>query len=379
RPSRRAEELSYYRFADPTTGRALSYRTDFTPQVARIAATRFKDAALPLRFLYDGTVVRHVPDQRGMKRELHQVGCELIGLSDPEGDAECVALLIECLKTAGLNDFCIDVGQVEFFKGIFRDESADGELIAAITRATARKDLSELGKILENAPLSSQTKKLLAELPLLTGGPEVITRAKALASGQHSLAALENLEKVLSFIDAYGLGEYITVDLGEIRGVDYYTGVIFEAFVHHLGAPLCKGGRYDRLIENYGEPRPATGFSIDLDSVAEALCLAGEPAGTGPSGVFIINYLDSRQSALILAKTIREEGVRASRDIIKRPLEDSLALAREQNFRYAVAIGCKECAEGFAAIHDLAENTVQTVETASVASMVTLKKSGFAS
>ncbi|TAL16617.1 ATP phosphoribosyltransferase regulatory subunit [bacterium] len=360
-----AEELSFYRFVDPSTGRALSFRTDFTPQLARIAATRFPEAGLPLRLFYDGPVLRHVPGQRGMKRELHQVGAELMGLSDPEADAECIALLIDCLIASGLRDFRIDVGQVEFFKGIFKDVEINEEELEKITRATARKDISELAKILRESSLPEQKKALLAELPLLAGGVEVLERAGKIVESGHSREALENLGKVLDFVRAYGLIDHITVDLGEIRGIDYYTGVIFEAFVRHVGTPLCRGGRYDRLVERYGLDLPATGLSIDLFALSEALNAASESENS-LNGVFIINFLPKRDAALGLATALRSQNVRACRDIVKRPLEDSLALAREQLFRYAAVLGSPGLKEGEVLLIDLADGSRKTVAAGAV-------------
>jgi ATP phosphoribosyltransferase regulatory subunit len=361
-----AEELSFYKFVDPSTGRALSFRTDFTPQLARIAATRFPEAGLPLRLFYDGPVLRHVPDQRGMKRELHQVGAELMGLSDPEADAECIALLIDCLIASGLRDFRIDVGQVEFFKGIFKDVEIGEEELEKITRATARKDISELTRILRESSLPERKKALLAELPLLAGGVEVVERAQKLAESDHSRKALENLGRVLDFVRAYGLLDHITVDLGEIRGIDYYTGVIFEAFVRHVGTPLCRGGRYDGLVERYGLDLPATGLSIDLFALSEALNATSESGKNPRNGVFIINFLPKRDAALGLATALRSQNIRACRDIVRRPLEDSLALAGEQLFRFAAVLGSPGLQEGEGLLIDLADGSKKTVATGDI-------------
>ena len=347
------EEVSFYKMVDRLSGRVLSLRADFTPQLARIAATRFAEAALPLRFFYEGPVVRHVPNLKGKRRELHQAGAELMGVMDPEGDSETIAMMVDCLRASGLEDFKVDVGQVEFFKGIFKDVELTPEALYAITDAVKRKDLSDLENALENAPISVAKKELLSALPLLAGGSEVLDRASALAESDHSKEALSNLSDALAFVDKHGLGAYLTVDLGEIRGVDYYTGIIFEGFVHHVGTPLSRGGRYDGLVGAYGKTLPATGFSIDILSVAEALSLQNQGARPTRSGVFIINFLDKRDEAIKLARTLRAEGVRASRDLVKRPLDESVAAAAEQNFAFAIALGAEGTPSGEALLIDL--------------------------
>ncbi|MHB8767060.1 MAG: ATP phosphoribosyltransferase regulatory subunit, partial [Deferrisomatales bacterium] len=322
-----ADELSLYKLVDRGTGHVLALRSDFTPQVARMAASRFHDATLPLRLCYEGSVLRHVEAQRGRSREIRQVGAELLGVVDPEADAEAIALTVACLAECGVAGFKVDVGQVEFYRGILQGLELPAEEAEALTSAVARKDGSDLRRLLEGMPLADAKKRLLAELPLLAGGAEVLDRAAALVESDHSRAALENLARVVEFVGIHGLADHLTVDLGEIRGIDYHTGVIFEAFVHHMGVPLCRGGRYDRLLGRYAADLPATGFSLDILAVMEALHLRGAGGALrSPSaaGVFIVNFLPDRARALSLARSLRASGVRAARDLIRRPLPDSL-------------------------------------------------------
>jgi ATP phosphoribosyltransferase regulatory subunit len=339
------DEVALYKLVDRATGHVLALRPDFTPQIARMAASRFARASLPLRLCYEGPVVRHVAAQKGRSRELHQVGAELLGVVDPEADAEAIALVTALLGEAGVEGFKVDVGQVEFFRGVLAGCALDPAQVEAVTSCVARKDVSELELLLEGLPLSDPKKRLLAELPLLAGGPEVLDRAAALVESDHSRAALENLARVVSYVEMHGLSRHLTVDLGELRGIDYHTGVIFEAFVHPLGTPLCRGGRYDRLLGLYGLDLPATGFSFDLLAVTEALRLQGEAQPHRPEGVFIINFRASRSDALALARELRSRSVRAARDLIRRPLEASLAHAREQGFRWAAVLGAEGCPE----------------------------------
>jgi ATP phosphoribosyltransferase regulatory subunit len=265
---------------------------------------------------------------------------------DPEADAETIALVIECLRAAGLREFKVDVGQVEFFKGILEGIELPAQAGERLKDCVARKDVSDLGRLLEGLDLSDAKKRLLGELPLLAGGVEVLDRAAGLVESDHSRAALDNLAQVVGFVERYGLADSLTVDLGELRGVDYHTGVLFEAFVHHLGIPLCKGGRYDRLVARFGVDLPATGFSLDLAAVMEALHTERGGEATAGRGTLVVALDRDRSRALDLARRLRDAGLSAARDLIDRPLEDSLAHAREQGFRWVAAVGAEGSSEG---------------------------------
>jgi len=357
-------DVSAYKLVDRATGHVLAIRPDFTPQVARMVSSRFADASLPLRLCYEGSVLRHVPEQRGRSRELHQVGAELLGVVDPEADAEAIALTIACLTEAGIDGFKVDVGQVEFFRGVLSDCPLTEEQAEALTRCVARKDVSDLERMLLDLPLSDRKKQLLVELPLLAGDASVLDRAATLVESDHSRRALENLAQVVTYVGTHGLAHHLTVDLGELRGIDYHTGVIFEAFVHHLGTALCRGGRYDHLLGRYGLDLPATGFSLDLLALLEALHLQAADRTLGGCGTFIINFLADRTQALDLARHLRQAGIRAARDLIQRPLEDSLSHAREQGFRWAAVIGGPECPEGIGTLVELGTGERATLNLA---------------
>lgn len=331
-------DVALHRLLDRTTGHVLALRPDFTPQVARAAATRFAGASLPLRLCYEGPVVRHVPAQRGRARQLHQVGAECLGERNPEADAEILSVVVECLREAGLREFRVDVGQVEFFKGILRDLELSADDAARLRDCVGRKDVSELTRLVEGLDLSDAKRRLLVELPLLAGGVEVLDRAAALVESDHSRRALENLARVVRFVERQGLAESLTVDLGELRGVDYHTGVIFEAFVHHLGSPLCKGGRYDGLMAGFGADLPATGFSLDLLAVMEALRFDAARAAAGPEGVLVAGAAAAEPGAPELAARLRARGLRVAREFAARPAKESLRHAREQGFRWVVAV-----------------------------------------
>jgi len=263
------------KFIDPFTGRVLAIRPDITPQVARLVATRMKDHPLPLKLYYNDNAVRYVGHGRTKLRQIPQIGAEHISDSaTPSADAEMIIMAIEALQAVGLRDFKIDIGDVSFLKNILTGLNINAPLRQSIKEAIALKDSSRLRQILEEAGagISVEDKKRLLEIPGLYGGGEVIKKARALLTNEGAIAVLANLDEVFAIIKRKGLAGLVTIDLGEARGFDYYTGIIFEGFAVGFGKPLLSGGRYDDLLERYGSiPRAATGFAFETENVVAAI------------------------------------------------------------------------------------------------------------
>ncbi|MBI5287037.1 MAG: ATP phosphoribosyltransferase regulatory subunit [Deltaproteobacteria bacterium] len=260
-----------FKFVDPATGRIVAIRPDITPQVARVVASRMRDCPRPIKVWYDESVLRY-PAQGGKPRELFQVGAEYIGSSSPEADAELIIIAIEVLKGLGLEDFKIDIGDVGFFKRLLKGLEIDKEIEARVREVVSIKDRSALEGLLPALVWrkGEEAGELLMELPALFGGRDVINRARGLVKGDIS-SALDNLDCILDIIEKKGYAGFVTVDLGEVRGFDYYTGVIFEGFARGVGKALLTGGRYDNLLERYGWPSPATGLAFDVENIIEGL------------------------------------------------------------------------------------------------------------
>jgi len=254
-----------FKFVDPTSSRIVVIRPDITPQVARIVATRMKDCPLPIKLCYKENLLRYLS---GKPQELYQVGAEYIGSDSLEADAEMIVIAIEALKGLGLMDFKIDIGDVGFFKRLMEALHVDEEIVTRVKEAVSIKDRTTLTKLLSSITLARREGvQVLAELPSLFGGREVIDKARGLWGGE----GLDRLDKMLEIIEKRGYGGFITIDLGEVRGFDYYTGIIFEGFARGIGRPLLTGGRYDNLLGQYGYPCPAIGLAFDVENVIEAL------------------------------------------------------------------------------------------------------------
>lgn len=328
-----------FRFDDRQSGRLVAFSPDITPQIARIVASRMREMPLPLRLCYSGQVLRHTEQQAGKDREIFQAGVELIGLASPEADAEMIAMAVESLKALGAGEFTIDVGQVEFFRGVMADLPLSAEQAREVQAAIARKDSSTLQRLLEAAPLADRAREEVLALPRLFGGREVLERAARVVSNDRSRRALDSLVRILEILSVYGVEEHVTFDLGELRGLDYHTGVTFQGFLTGFGRAVCSGGRYDNLTARYGYPAPATGFTFNLLNLLFALDRELDAVARESSDVLIFQSGDDKEQAQRIARALRSRGYSAARDIIPRGLEASLDYAALMNFRYLLVLG----------------------------------------
>jgi ATP phosphoribosyltransferase regulatory subunit len=249
------------RFPD-RDGRILALRYDFTASLARVAATTFSSAKRPLRLCYSGMVYRQEPERGGRPREMLQVGAELLGQGDLGADVEIVRLTLGLLSAAGLRDFQLNLGHVGVLAAGL--EAVEEPLRSEVRRWIDRKDRGSLRRAMAN---------LSGDACALTTLPFVIGRRDALeeAAGTAPPASQRGLEHLLALDAELNKSErtHVVYDLGEVRGLDYYTGIHFELFVAGAGRAAGAGGRYDELMGRFGWPMPAVGVSLDLDTIAE--------------------------------------------------------------------------------------------------------------
>jgi len=334
-----------FRFEDRQSHRLLAIPPDITPQIARIESMRMKGYPLPHRIYYNGRVLRHVESQSGRSREIYQTGVELIGLDSPEADAEMIAMSVEVMRAIGFDRFKIDLGQVDFYRGIMDAAGLDAGPAAEIRGAIARKDISSVQSTLEGLNIPDDLKRQIVALSRLFGGKEVLEKAALIVKNDRSKRALENLATVIDILSMHGIKDELTIDLGEIRGLAYHTGLTFEGFVPGLGEPVCGGGRYDSLMGKYGDPRPATGFAFNVLNLLQVFeSTANKDLHRAPS-FLIFNLKEDRNSALALATALRQQGYPVARDIIRRDLAESLEYAKLNGLQYAVVIGEPDSAD----------------------------------
>lgn len=259
-----------FRFFD-REGNTLALRPEMTTPIGRLVAARLRNAPKPLRFYYVANVFRYEEPRAGRGREFWQAGVEMLGSTAPAADAEVAALALQSLEATGLQSFYVDIGHVGYFHGLLAEAGLDEEGRQAIRRALLHRDYVALEEELNRAPMSAGSKAALAALPRLRGGLDVLDRAAALTSHPQAHAAVEALRAVVAVLQDYGLAHRVGIDLGMIKDLDYYTGMVLEAYADTVGFPLCTGGRYDGLLARFGYPCPATGFVATVDGIMMAL------------------------------------------------------------------------------------------------------------
>jgi ATP phosphoribosyltransferase regulatory subunit len=265
-----AARAATFRFVEPSTGQVVALRPDITPQIARLIATRYRDEPGPVRLCYEGTVIRLERGARG-QRELMQAGVELAGLEGPDGDADAIALAVEALAAVGLMRPTIDLGHLGLAREVLTSLALPDAALGEARRCIAKRDGAGLAEVLKQARGVKAAIEFARLLPELSGGPAVLESARAQAPNGGIKRALAELADIVAAIGARRLAARLHVDLGEVRGFDYYTGVRFQAFVPGAASAVLQGGRYDDLLARYGRPSPAVGFAVDVDAVAGAL------------------------------------------------------------------------------------------------------------
>lgn len=326
-----------FRFDDWQSGRLLVIPPDITPQAARIVATRLKGWPLPHRLCYSGRVLRHTELQAGHSREILQAGVELIGLESPEADAEMVAMAVEVMQAVGVREFKVALGQTAFCRGVFEASGLSEEPRAELREAVSRKDTTHVADILRRSPVSPASRREIALLPRLFGGVEILEEAERTVSNATSRQALANIREVLEILELHGVAEYLTVDLGEIRGLDYHTGLTFEGFVPGSGESLFSGGRYDDLMAKFGTPAAATGFTFNLQNLLQALERQNGLAESRRD-ILLFNGCEERRHALEIARYLRRCGYSVARDIIRRDQQASLEYARQNGITWMLIV-----------------------------------------
>lgn len=289
-------------------GRILSLRPDITVPIARMVGTQDMAANAPLRLFYIQDAYSAGGYTIAQRGEYTQAGAEYIGRAGSGADAEMIALAIRMILVSGVRDFKLDIGQVGYFKGILEDIDLSDENIETIRSLIDSKNSIELEFTLDNLGISGDTKERLMALPGLFGGAEVIEEARKLVSNKTSLEALENLSEVYDALCKMGYSKYITLDLGMLHKLGYYSGVVFRGLTSELGFPVLSGGRYDTLLGEFGEPAPAIGFAMGVKRILITLERQGRLDEQLEEYTVIASDMDSIIQANTHADKLRKQG-----------------------------------------------------------------------
>jgi ATP phosphoribosyltransferase regulatory subunit len=261
-------DLQTFKITDQLTGRLMGVRADITPQVARIDAHRLPIDALQ-RLCYVGPVLHARADKFAGSRNPLQIGAELFGHGGIESDAEVVCLLADVLKKAELNQVTIELGHMGLFKSLIDAAALDPDATDKLLDALLRKAEVEVEECLSENNVSGADAAHIVGLLRLNGGVGVVGQARRVLAGAPSsvLAALDAIEALIAQLRVRIPDIDLHVDLAELRGYRYHTGLIFAAYLPGEGRPIAWGGRYDNIGRQFGRPRAATGFSTDLKNL----------------------------------------------------------------------------------------------------------------
>lgn len=273
----REEARRAFRFAD-TDGRLLALRPDVTSSIGRAAATLFAARTRPLRLCYVAQVFRQRPRSHAeWRRETTQLGCEFIGRAGASADAEVLLMATEILDRLKLPraSFRVALNSVEVFNGVAERLALDAGARETLRRLVDLRSAADLRAFLSARGASAADAEAFSRLTQLPGGRDKFAEARRVIDNTRSVAALAALEGLYDLACALGLSEVFDIDFGDVANLDYYTGLTFKIYVAGAGSPAGSGGRYDRLIENFGRSEPAVGFMFDLDTLTETLVGAG--------------------------------------------------------------------------------------------------------
>jgi ATP phosphoribosyltransferase regulatory subunit len=230
-----------------------------------------------------------------------------MGEKSPLADAEMIALAIRSLQEAGLREFQIDLGQVAFFKGFMEEAGLTSKQTETFRSYVEEKNTLAMQLFLNQCAVPGEVSKRLMKLPQLYGDESVLKEARAITQNETCREALDNLQKILDALGAMGCAKFISIDLGMVHAVNYYSGMIFRGITGFLGQPLLSGGRYDGLPERFGRAMPATGFGLSVNLLMMALGRQGE-AFLQPQTDFALGVDEAApQAALEWAAQMRGE------------------------------------------------------------------------
>lgn len=259
-----------YKFFDKE-GDTLVLRPDFTPSIARCSAKYFVEQKECCRLCYLGNTFTNTSNLQGKLKEVTQIGAELIGAAGVEADAEMISLVVESLKSAGLLEFQVSVGEVEYFKGICEAAGIGEDVEQELRELISNKNYFGAEALLHEKKVPAEYAEVLLKITDLFGSVELLREAKTLAKNERSFQAAQRLEQLYEVLKIYGVEEYVSFDLGMLSKYNYYTGVIFKAYTYGAGDAIVKGGRYDMLLKYFGKSAPAIGFAIVVDDLLWAL------------------------------------------------------------------------------------------------------------
>ena len=322
-----------YKFFDRENN-TLVLRPDITPSIARCVAKYYSDEELPIRLCYQGNTFFNTHNHQGKLKEVTQLGAELINDDSSAADAEVIATVVDCFLAAGLTEFKVEIGQVDFFKGILEEAHLDLETGNEIRNFIHNRNFFGLESLLKELNMDEKIKKVLLSFDKLFGDCEMLETAKTLVTNKVSLDAIERLEKVYKALSYSGYEQYISFDFSLLSRYEYYSGIVFRGYTYGTGDAVVKGGRYNNLLKQYGKDAPAIGFAFYIDDLMMAIARQKIEVTVDNSDNIILYEIEQQCPAIHLANQLRKAGrkIELIRKSKKKNIEDYVEYGKKNHF-----------------------------------------------
>jgi histidyl-tRNA synthetase len=358
--------LRMYAFKD-LGERMVALRPEFTPSVARLVATALRNEPKPFRLFCVGSLYRYDEPQQGRYREFWQSNFELMGSSKPEADAEIILLTNSFMQAVGLRNYTFKIGHVGVLRGIMAQERLNEKVQNDAMQLMDKKQYDEAIRLVKETGASNKCVATLEKLVELKGGnSKTIEKMKQLIKDyKEAVDAVENLEEVLKLVSESGCKIDLTIDAGFARGLEYYTGIIFEVNAPEMEKALAGGGRYDRLIELFGgESTPAVGIAHGIDRIMIALQAQKTVLKVREEKTVMVIPINEvlKAKALKISQILREANMPVEVEVSGRKVSKALEDADRREMDYAIIVGEKELKEGSVVIRNLAKREQTTVK-----------------
>ncbi len=377
--ARSGEEIKARMYAfDDLAGRRVALRPEFTASIARLMATTLRNEPKPLRLFSTGTLYRYDEPQFGRYREFWQSNYEIIGSSRPEADVEVLSLTNFFMQNLGLRNFLFKIGHVGILRGLLYEEGVKDEQQNVVMQLLDTKRWDEALKTVKEFGVSHQGIKTLKAIFEAKGreASKVLAQVKKkLANYKDSTAAVENLQQIIELCQQGGVNFDISVETGFARGLEYYTGIIFEVLVPEIEVSLGGGGRYDKLVELFGgESTPAVGVAHGLDRITLAIEQQNVAPQFSESRIAVIPIGEVAVSkALEITQKLRKMGLSAELEVMGRTVSRALQDVDRREVPYAVILGPKELKEGKIVLRDMKNRQQSIIDIESLSGAIVEK------
>ena len=297
-----------YKFFD-REGNTLVLRPDMTPSIARAASKYFPIETEPVRLCYEGNVFINNNSYQGRLKESTQFGGEFIGENSDDADGEIIALVVNNLKAAGLEQFQISIGHADLFRQLMKAADFDAEAEETLRDLILNKNFFGVDEFLERHQVTDDLRSLFSMLGKMYASPKEWAGMNEIALRFPGVAdALSYLQELYELLEVYDVTKYVSFELGLISSYSYYTGILFSGYTFGSGEPIVKGGRYDGLLSYFGKEAPAIGFALMVDQLLLALERQKIAISAGQEAEIILYTPQQRKIAATTAEELRNAG-----------------------------------------------------------------------